>query len=480
MPHRTRAWIWAGRAAAAAAVIGLAGYLFAVGLDQAGRLAAPVGLVIALAALFVPYLLPVYQPPVPPPSDPAPPGPDSGAQPRPPTPAKLIVATGGSVAAERVDHLRYYQAPPRPVTWPVLVGQIPTLASAFQDRPGLRDQVKAARKRGSGVVLTQVLAGGSGVGKSQLAASYADQAVRAGTDLVVWVTAARAEAVVAAYAQAAARVQASGADGADAETDARAFMDWLAATQHSWLVVLDDITDPGYVERWWPNSHPGTGWVLATTRRHDAKLSGSGRAVLDIGVYTPDESAAYLRDRLTGAGMPSPLSQDAERLAAELGYLPLALSHAAAYMINQQLSCDKYLALFTGRSSRLTEVMPADADAESYGRQIDVTLLLAVDAAQAADPAGLALPALRLAAVLDPAGHPDILWASPAVTRYLATHRTRVASLQPEPRARPGITRRFLKYRHPCDLRVRSTATKINMRVNARRAPSVEAGQDFD
>src|SRR5438445_554812 len=47
-----------------------------------------------------------------------------------------------------------------------------------------------------------------------------------------------------------------------------------------------------------------------------------------------------------------------------------------------------------------------------------------VDAAQASDPLGLALPALRLAAVLDPAGHPDNLWDSPAITDYLRTRRT--------------------------------------------------------
>jgi hypothetical protein len=91
MPHRTRAWIWAGRAAAAVAVIGLAGYLSAVGVDQAGRLAAPIGLVIALAALFAPYLLPAFQPPAPPPADPLP---GLGNI--------MIIADHGSVAAQHI------------------------------------------------------------------------------------------------------------------------------------------------------------------------------------------------------------------------------------------------------------------------------------------------------------------------------------------------------------------------------------------
>ena len=111
------------------------------------------------------------------------------------------------------------------------------------------------------MVLTQVLSGGGGVGKSQLAASCAGQAVRDRTDLVVWADASVSGGVIAAYAQAAARVQAPGRTGkqGDAEADARAFLDWAAVTGRSWLVVLDDITDPAQAAAWWPASHTGTG-----------------------------------------------------------------------------------------------------------------------------------------------------------------------------------------------------------------------------
>jgi len=108
MPHRTRAWIWAGRAVAAAAVIGLAGYMFAVGLDQAGKLAAPIGAVLALAALFAPYLLPAYQPPAPPLTsspDRAPPGPGGGI---------VIIADHGSVAAQTIHDVTMNAPRPDP------------------------------------------------------------------------------------------------------------------------------------------------------------------------------------------------------------------------------------------------------------------------------------------------------------------------------------------------------------------------------
>ena len=237
---------------------------------------------------------------------------------------------------------------------------------------------------------------------------------RAGTDLVVWVDVTDSAAVPAAYARAAARVGLTAGDDADAQAGALAFLDWLATTNRSWLVVLDDITDPEQVGAWWP---AGPGRVLATTRRRDAALSGGGRKVVEVGVFGATEAVSYLRERLALAGLPVLLDASADRLAAELGRLPLALSHAAAYMINEAVSCDQYLALFAAGQRRLAELMPPTADTERYGRQIDVTLLLAVAVAQAAEPA--ALPALRLASVLDPAGQPGSLWTSRIVAAFL-------------------------------------------------------------
>lgn len=185
------------------------------------------------------------------------PDPDSADRPGQPAPGKTISAMYGSVAAERIGRLEYHEAP-RTVSWPVLVGQVPGRASAFQARTGLRDRIKAARERSGSVVLTQVLSGGGGVGKSQLAASYAADAVGTGTDLVVWADATQTGAVIQAFAQAAARVRAPGADGSDAETDARAFLAWAASTSRSWLVVLDDLADPGQLA--------GGGWPATPAR----------------------------------------------------------------------------------------------------------------------------------------------------------------------------------------------------------------------
>ncbi|MFF5447086.1 tetratricopeptide repeat protein [Streptomyces sp. NPDC012888] len=302
------------------------------------------------------------------------------------------------------------------VRWPLEVGSAPALASAFQPRTALREQIDATRTGSGTAVLTHVLTGGGGVGKSQLAASYAAQALAEGTDLVVWAPATEPQQVVACYAQAALRVGAPGVRGDDPEADADAFLAWLATTSRRWLVVLDDVTDPAGIKPLWPASRTGSGRVLATTRLHDARLTGGGRRRIAVDAYDPAEASAYLRARLAEeAGL---ADGAVEELAQRLGRLPLALGHAAAYMINHGLPCTTYLARFTAARS-LAEVLPPDADAEGYGRAVATTLLLSLDAAQDADPAGLAVPVLRLAAFLDPAGHPGALWATPAVRAYL-------------------------------------------------------------
>ncbi|MEU5666544.1 FxSxx-COOH system tetratricopeptide repeat protein [Streptomyces longwoodensis] len=348
-------------------------------------------------------------------------------------------ALGAHSSVTYAEHL-YMTDSEATVHWPVVVGTVPVRASAFQPRSALRRAVDDARSHGRTVVLAsdsseaaepapaertpvQVMTGGGGVGKSQLAAAYARDAVRGGTDLVLWIPASETQQILTAYARAALLVRAPGRTGEDRQADARAFLDWLAATDRRWLVVLDDITDLDAVEAWWPDSQRGTGWVLATTRLKDPRLTGGGRTRVDVDVYTPTEAAAYLTTRLTDDRKPHLLDDQAPALAQALGYLPLALGHAAAYMLRENTPCTAYLKRFAERAARLDELLPRWADTERYGRQITTTLLLALDATDK-DPLGpLARTALNITALLDPAGHPATLWHTNTLTAHLTQTR---------------------------------------------------------
>ncbi|WP_405818915.1 FxSxx-COOH system tetratricopeptide repeat protein [Streptomyces sp. NBC_01390] len=377
---------------------------------------------------------------------------------------------GSSVTNIHEQHIHLAPARDVDVSWPVEVGPVPTLASAFQPRRALRQKVDHVRTSGTSVVLTQVFSGGGGVGKTQLAAACAIDALKEGADLVVWVVAAEAQQVITQYAQTATRIRLPGATGQDPEADAHALLEWLATTPRRWLVVLDDITDPAAVNGWWPVSRTGTGWVLATTRLKEARLSGGGRTRVDVDVYTPQEADTYLRERLAGEDMAHLLDERTASLTEALGHLPLALSHAAAYMINEELTCTAYLNLFTHRQTRLDQALPETADSEGYGRQIAATLLLSLDAVRTADLHGLAVPALRLAALLDPAGHPHVLWSTAALLNYLTTHRTPPTPDEPGtqiPQVSPEQTHTVLRLLHryallTCDTRTEPRAVRIH------------------
>jgi hypothetical protein len=60
--RRRSGLVWGGRIVAVVMVVGLAVYLLMVGLDQADKLASALSLLVAVAALAAPYVLPPVQP----------------------------------------------------------------------------------------------------------------------------------------------------------------------------------------------------------------------------------------------------------------------------------------------------------------------------------------------------------------------------------------------------------------------------------
>ncbi|MFI0898596.1 FxSxx-COOH system tetratricopeptide repeat protein [Streptomyces sp. NPDC020983] len=276
---------------------------------------------------------------------------------------------------------------------------------------------------GGTAVLCQVLSGMGGVGKTQLAAEYAHEVWAAGgVDLLVWVGAGSRSAVVAGFAEAAAAV--CGADPGQPDLAAGRFLTWLQTQGRRWLVVLDDVADPADLTGLWPPAVPN-GRTVVTTRRRDAALTGAGRRRIDVGVFTPRESTAYLAAALAAHGRTEPGSE-LKALAAGLGHLPLALSQATAYVVDAGLPVAAYRELLAERAARLDELSP-DVLPDGQTRTVAAAWELSVEYADRLRPAGLARPMLELAAFLDANGIPvEVLTSTPA-RAYLADRGDREA-----------------------------------------------------
>ena len=329
------------------------------------------------------------------------------------------------------------------------------LADAYLDRPALRAAVQAAlapataRTRGAFAVVT----GDGGRGKTQLAADvFSDALTSIGepdggygadrVDLAVWVAASSQASIVSTYAQAYAKLQPEvagaswgGADGGsqiDAAQQAEAFLEWLTTTDRAWLIVLDDVTDPGDLAG--TNGQAGlwpigpSGGVILTTRRRDAALGHP----IDVDVFTPSESAEYLNGKLGAVpGLPGDVLDDAVGLANDLGHLPLALVQACAVIVNDAINCTTYRRLLAERT--LTEMFPANpADSgDDYPHAVASAWALAADRANALAPVGLAASALALAATLDPNGVPENVFTTPAARTFLAFGRNTITHRKP-------------------------------------------------
>ncbi|MFF0706192.1 FxSxx-COOH system tetratricopeptide repeat protein [Streptomyces tendae] len=302
---------------------------------------------------------------------------------------------------------------------------LPPRAFSFQHRAEV-DQLRAAVDSGGTAVRTQVLTGTGGVGKTQLAADYARTAWVSGeVDVLVWISASSRSAITAGYAQAAVEVLA--AEPGDPERAARAFLAWLEPKAGQkpcrWLVVLDDVADHADMRGWWPPSSRH-GRALVTTRRREAALTGAGRRLVTVGMFTPQEAAAYLTAVLAAHDRQEPTDQ-INSLAADLGYLPLALAQAAAYIIDTDLTCASYREMLADRIRELADLLPeSGALPDDQTTTVAATWSLSIERANQIRPAGLARPMLQLAAFLAPNGIPTEVLTSQPTLAHLTEHRT--------------------------------------------------------
>ena len=132
---------------------------------------------------------------------------------------------------------------------------------------------------------------------------------------------------------------------------------WLAAEQDAkWLLVFDNFDDleSFALTEYLPKLPRGN--IMITSRRQAAERYGEH---MEIGVMKEKEATDLL---LRCAGLSaSSHSELLRHLVDVLGYLPLALDQAGAYIAEQGISIEAYLALFTVSRADLLKQKPPKA-----------------------------------------------------------------------------------------------------------------------
>ena len=234
---------------------------------------------------------------------------------------------------------------------PVVWGNVPQRNKNFTGREellaNLRRQVTSEVK----VVLPHTLQGMGGVGKTQLAIEYAWR-FRGDYKVVWWIPADQISLVKSSLAALAPRLGVDDIAPGRVDDAVSAALNKLrvGGPYQRWLVIFDNADEPEEIRNLLPT---GNGDVIVTSRNHRWESQAD---VVEVDVFARQESREFLSRRL-----PRITSAEADRLAEELGDLPLALEQAAALQVQSSMSVDTYLELLAKESSRLlADQPPAD------------------------------------------------------------------------------------------------------------------------
>ncbi|MFF8727250.1 tetratricopeptide repeat protein, partial [Streptomyces sp. NPDC015171] len=239
--------------------------------------------------------------------------------------------------AEAVRWAREVEAPPGAGNLPgsasgVFVGRQDELAEL---RRLLADEGEAAVTQVSGV---RAVHGLGGIGKSTLALHYAHTFRRRYT-LVWWINAASTEQIVTSLAALAVRLCPQWAASAGVQERAAWAMLWLQ-WHPGWLLVFDNVEDPADLRHYLGTLPDGQ--HLATSRT--ATGWHTIAPTMSLGLLDAEAAVDLLCTLALGAEhVPTPAQRaGAADLAADLGYLPLALEQAGAYLFETGTSLADY------------------------------------------------------------------------------------------------------------------------------------------
>ncbi|MFD5634601.1 tetratricopeptide repeat protein [Streptomyces sp. NPDC127077] len=235
----------------------------------------------------------------------------------------------------------------------------------FEGRDDALAALRDLPSTGTGIV-TQTVRGMGGVGKSTLVLHHAHAFLADGHGLVWWINASSTVTVTADLASLATAI-----DPVHAARPMDEAANWAVAWlqgRTGWLLVFDNAEEPA-------DLHPylgrlGTGQTLVTTRR-DLAWRDLGTP-LRLDTLTPKASLKVLQE-ITGRHADRDAAGLAD-LAEELGYLPLALQQAGAYLAQTRTTAASYLReLRADPAGVLAATPPGDSQQRTIAQLWSVT-----------------------------------------------------------------------------------------------------------
>jgi len=277
--------------------------------------------------------------------------------------AKLVDELEGALARRTAGHMTHDNGPSAGAPaclWNVPLEQNPFFAGREDLLASLRQDMLATGRA--------ALTGLGGIGKTQIAVEYATR-YRDHYQQVFWTRAAAEPDLIAGFVEIGRLLNLSEAHDSDHGRTVAAVRRWLDG-HRGWLLVFDHADRPELLRDYRPRNREGH--VLATSRNPSLQSLGIPQPIA-VEQMTPDEATAFLRRRTARIAGDPREDQAVEELGRELGYLPLALEQAAAYITANQTRFVDYL---RGYRSRRLAVLTAAPVAGEYPESVATTWAL--------------------------------------------------------------------------------------------------------
>lgn len=243
--------------------------------------------------------------------------------------------------------------------------------------------------QGGTAAVTQAIHGLGGVGKTHLAVEYVYRHIH-DYDVVWWLKSEEPASLRADYLDLGRELGVPEAQGQEPSLAVAAIRRRLE-DESRWLLVFDNAEEPGELEPYLPRA--GRGACLVTSRTKDWR--GLARAI-PLAPFPREESLEFLLQtrqespEVAEGGEERAVERQAqaERLADELGDLPLALEQAMAYLEATGMSVEEYLEAF---STRWQDLMTRGAPRERADQTVAATWEISVERLEQESKAGLQL-----------------------------------------------------------------------------------------
>ncbi|MGB6977397.1 MAG: FxSxx-COOH system tetratricopeptide repeat protein, partial [Gammaproteobacteria bacterium] len=241
------------------------------------------------------------------------------------------------------------------------------------------------QQEGRGTSQWQAITGLAGVGKTQLALAFAHAHVSQYT-MVRWLN-AEGDNLKREFVEIATKL--------GIETKDVNILELVATVHHelaeipSWLLVIDNADNYESVKAYLPKRTKVGQHVLITSRSQQWEEE----RMVKINPFSPEEAFMYVQKRI-----PKVIFDDAQALMKEVGFLPLALNFAVAYIEQMKISIPSYLKIYQEKGIEFLQ--PGGLGDKEYPNSVSTTLAISMDKVN--NRSSQAVELLRMCAYLAP------------------------------------------------------------------------------